>query len=299
MNILCFYFFCEWISFGWFVFDCSARSMCYVCSDERRLIERFQNSEKFYIQLLKNAATTYLHDLPDDLRATLTVFLDTSDKIIKFHADTFYPKLLQCEMKIITICDMIKTHLDHNEFSIYFTYAAYVHEALHMIQSFYLNAVRHFDCKFCACIAFIVAFVFYSVGGFLLCICLSGYLVLLSIFHCMAHLVHHFLLFWWWRHSMLFTLFIFTLSNVHFYGVLSKVHNSIYLYSLVYRTWHLSNKVWFAWKYTLNISSILWWYGMVVCARVCSSAEKRNALNFHWIFLLRICFFSTLFVHFL
>lgn len=135
----------------------------YVCSDERRLIERFQNSEKFYIQLLKNAATTYLHDLPDDLRATLTVFLDAFDKIVKFHADTFYPKLLQCEMKIITICDMIKTHLDHNEFNIYCTYAAYVHEALHMIQSVYSNAVRHFYCQFCANRLYCcVLFLFYS-----------------------------------------------------------------------------------------------------------------------------------------
>lgn len=111
-------------------------------SDERRLIERFQNSEKYYIQLLKNATTTYLNELPVDLRATLNVFLDTFDKIVKFHADTFYPKLLQCDMKILTICDLIKTHLDHSEFNIYFKYAAYVHEALHMIQSFYLNAVR-------------------------------------------------------------------------------------------------------------------------------------------------------------
>lgn len=118
-----------------------------ICSDERRLIERFQNSEKFYIQLLKNAATTYLHDLSDELRATLTVFLDTFDKIVKFHADTFYPKLLQCEMKIITICDLIKTHLDHYDFNVYFSYAAYVHEALHMIQNFYLNAVRNFISK--------------------------------------------------------------------------------------------------------------------------------------------------------
>lgn len=112
------------------------------CSDEHRLIERFQNSEKFYIQLLNNANTAYLTKLPDDLRATLTVFLDTFEKIFKFHGDTFYPKLLQCEMKIITICDLIKTHLDHFEFNNYFKYAAYVHEALQMIQNNYLNAVR-------------------------------------------------------------------------------------------------------------------------------------------------------------
>lgn len=152
------------MNFIWFVLCLIALlhlDVLLLCSDERRLIERFQNSEKFYIQLLKNAATTYLHDLSDDLRATLTVFLETFNKIVKFHADTFYPKLLQCEMKIITICDMIKTHLDHYEFNIYFTYAAYVHEALHMIQNFYLTAVRHFNCKFHASIAFIVAFCSY------------------------------------------------------------------------------------------------------------------------------------------
>lgn len=91
---------------------------------------------------MNNANTTYLTELPDDLRATLSVFLDTFEKIFKFHSDTFYPKLLQCEMKIITICDLIKTYLDHFEFNDYFKYAAYVHEALQMIQNYHLNAVR-------------------------------------------------------------------------------------------------------------------------------------------------------------
>lgn len=152
-------------------------------SDERRLIERFQNSEKFYIQLLKNAATTYLSELSDDLRATLAVFLDTFEKIVKFHADTFYPKLLQCDMKIITICDLIKTHLDHSEFNAYFKYAAYVYEALQMIQSFFLNAVRHFNYELCGYRFYFVAFVvhylflvaFVFIGAlFLQCVCLSG-----------------------------------------------------------------------------------------------------------------------------
>lgn len=111
-------------------------------SDEYRLIERFQNAEKFYIQLLKTAMTTYLSDLPDDLNANLDPFLKAFRRITKFHTDTFHPKLIQCEMKTITICDLIKNHLDNFDFNIYFKYAAYVHEALQIIRFFHLNSVR-------------------------------------------------------------------------------------------------------------------------------------------------------------
>lgn len=121
-------------------------------SDERRLIERFQNSEKFYIQLLKTAVTTYLTDLPDDLRTTLDTFLKAFRRITKFHTETFHPKLIQCEMKTITICDLIKTHLDNSDFNIYFKYAAYVHEALQMIRYFHLNSVRIFHQNKLCCI---------------------------------------------------------------------------------------------------------------------------------------------------
>lgn len=112
---------------------------------------------------MKNAATTYLTELPDDLRSTLTVFLDTFDKILKFHADTFYPKLLQCEMKILTICDLIKTHLDHLEFNMYFKYAAYVHEALQMIQNIHLNAVRIIANRESIYIVYVLFFLFLGV----------------------------------------------------------------------------------------------------------------------------------------
>lgn len=111
-------------------------------SDERRLIERFQTSEKFYIQLLKNAVTTYLTDLPDGLRTSIEIFLKAFRRIRKFHTDTFHPKLLQCEMRTIAICDLIKSHLDNYDFNIYYKYAAYVHEALQMIKHFHLNSVR-------------------------------------------------------------------------------------------------------------------------------------------------------------
>lgn len=104
------------------------------------MIERIYNSEKFYIQLLKNAISTYLTDLPDDLRTNLKPYLNAINRIAKFHTEIFYPKLLQCDMKTITICDLIKTCLDSLEFNIYFKYSAFVHEALQLIQN--LNSVR-------------------------------------------------------------------------------------------------------------------------------------------------------------
>lgn len=113
-------------------------------SEERRLIERFQNSEKFFIQLLKNAMTTYLTDLPDDLCNGVDTFLKSFRRITKFHTE-FYPQLIQCEMRTINICDLIKTHLDNSDFNIYFKYAAYAHEALQMIRYFHLNSVRNFQ----------------------------------------------------------------------------------------------------------------------------------------------------------
>lgn len=137
---------CLFISNGFFFDFCSPLPLEWKTKsgDERRLIERFQNSEKFFIQLLKNAMKTYLIDLSDDLRTTLNTFLDAIQRIVKFHADTFHPKLVQCELKTITICDLIKTHLDNLDFHIYFKYAAYVHEALRLIRDFHLNSVRIF-----------------------------------------------------------------------------------------------------------------------------------------------------------
>lgn len=124
-------------------------------SDEYRLIERFQNAEKFYIQLLKTAMTTHLTDLPDDLHANLDPFMKAFRRITKFHTDTFHPKLIQCEMKTITICDLLKNHLDNSDFNIYFKYAAFVHEALQIIRFFHLNSVRKSlasSNKFCCCL---------------------------------------------------------------------------------------------------------------------------------------------------
>lgn len=112
-------------------------------SDERRLIERFQNSEKFYIQLLKNAVSTFLANLPDDLRTNVETYLRAIKRIKKFHTDIFHPKLLLCEMKTIAICDLIKSHLESLDFNIYLKYAAYVHEALQMIRNFHQHSVRN------------------------------------------------------------------------------------------------------------------------------------------------------------
>lgn len=93
---------------------------------------------------MKNAVTTFLTDLPDDLRTNVETYLKSIKRIKKFHTDTFHPQLLQCEMKTIAICDLIKSHLDRSDFNAYLKYAAYVHEALQMIRNFHQNSVRTF-----------------------------------------------------------------------------------------------------------------------------------------------------------
>lgn len=99
------------------------------------------NSEKFYIQLLRNAITAYSSNLPEYLQSTLATYLKSIDSIAKFHADTFYPKLLECDMETTKICHLIKTHINSLDFNVYFDYAAYVNEAISLIGN-ELNCVR-------------------------------------------------------------------------------------------------------------------------------------------------------------
>lgn len=64
--------------------------------------------------------------------------------IMAFHADTFFPKLQLCDMKAPAICDLIKFHVDASDFNSYFTYAAYVSDALSTVGNHFENCVRNF-----------------------------------------------------------------------------------------------------------------------------------------------------------
>lgn len=102
-------------------------------SDERKLIERFLNSEKYYIQLLKNVIAMHLSNLSDAFQEKLDSFLTAIKIIFSFHADSFQPKLLQCEMNTLPICDLIKTSIEAKDFNSYLNYAAFVTEAVSLI----------------------------------------------------------------------------------------------------------------------------------------------------------------------
>lgn len=105
------------------------------------MIERFLNSEKYYIQLLNKTIDTYLTNIPDDLQLTIFLYLGAIKDIVKFHTNIFYPKLQQCDGKVASICDLIKIHIDAMDFIVYHTYAAYVSETQKLLENHLTNSV--------------------------------------------------------------------------------------------------------------------------------------------------------------
>lgn len=102
----------------------------FFSSDERKLIERFLNSEKYYIQLLKNGITEYLSNLPENVGASISDFLIILKKILDLHENRIYPHILKCNLDAVKICSSIKLHIDSSDFKVYFKYAAHLSEAL-------------------------------------------------------------------------------------------------------------------------------------------------------------------------
>lgn len=91
------------------------------------------NSEKFYIQLLKNTSAMYLTNLSDELRQRLDIFLPLFEQIQEYHATVFHPKLLECECDTVAICDLLKSTIVATDLKPYPIYSAYVTDAVSVI----------------------------------------------------------------------------------------------------------------------------------------------------------------------
>lgn len=100
------------------------------------------NSEKFYIQLLKNTSAMYLTHLSYELLQRLETFMPLFEQIQRYHANVFHPKLLQCECNTVAICDLLRTTIAAGDLESYPLYSAYVTDAVSVIAEHVKTKVR-------------------------------------------------------------------------------------------------------------------------------------------------------------
>lgn len=100
--------------------------------------------------------------MPDELHTKLKPYLTAIKAIEQFHADSFYPSLLLCETRITAICDLLKNHIDALDLNPYIKYAAFVSEALNLVE----NHVRQANIFLLQSNSVGTHFLFYSILNF-------------------------------------------------------------------------------------------------------------------------------------